>query len=150
VARQFYGNTTGDHTGTNWQAGWPKKTFQFVYDFSVLGGSAGSIPLTQLDGPLPDTLILQNAFIDVITPLGSAGLALAALTTGQGAGDLVVATAFSGAPFSSTGPKVTIPLLGTILTWVKMTGNRSPALVVSIADLSAGKFNLFCEGYVSS
>lgn len=150
MARTFYGNTTATAAGTNWQAGWPKKTFQFTYDFSVNGGAQGSIALTQIDGPLPNTFVLQNSFIDVVTPLGSGGLALAAVTTGQGAGDLVVATLFSGAPFSTTGPKVTIPLLGTIATWLKMTANRSPALVVSIADVNAGRFNLFCEGYLSS
>src|SRR5438552_2812540 len=150
MSRTFYGNTTGTVAGTNWQAGWPKKTYQFVYDFSVNGGVAGTIALTQLDGPLPNTFVLQNSFLDVITPLGSAGLALAAVTTGQGAGDLVVAGAFSIAPFSTTGPKVTIPLLGTINTWIKMTADRSPALVVSIANLNAGKLNLFCEGYLSS
>lgn len=149
MARTFYGNTTGAVGGTNWQGGWPKKTYQFTYKFSRDGGAAGSIALAQLDGPIPSNFVLQNSFLDITTALGSAGLATAAVTTGQGAGDLVVATAFSIAPFSTTGPKITIPLLGTIATWIKMTADRSPALVVAIADLNAGAFNLFCEGYLS-
>lgn len=128
----------------------PKRTYQFVYSFPVNGGSQGTILLTQTNGVLPTNFVLMNSFVDVITPLGSAGLALAAMTTGQSANDLIVATAFSGAPFSTSGPKVTLPLIGTIATWIKMTGNRSPAIVVSVADLNAGKLNLFCEGYLSS
>jgi len=130
-------------------AGFPKVTFQFTYKFSRDGGAQGSIALTQLDGPIPNGFVVQNSFLDVTTPLGSAGLATAAVTTGQGAGDLVVATLISIAPFSTTGPKVTIPLLGTIATWIKMTADRSPAIVVAVADLNAGSLNLFVEGFLS-
>lgn len=131
-------------------SGAPKSIYQFVYSFAINGGAQGTIALTQTNGPLPTNFVLMNSFVDVITPLGSAGLSLAALTTGQSANDLVVATAFSGAPFSTGGPKVTLPLIGTVATWIKMTGNRNPAIVVSVADLNAGKLNLFCEGCLSS
>lgn len=127
-----------------------KQVLQFVYDFAVLGGAAGSISLTQISGGLPNNFIIQNAFLDIITPLGSAGAATGAVTTGQLANDLVSATVVAGAPFSTTGPKVTIPLIGTIGTWIKTTAARTPALVVASADLNAGKFNLFIEGVISS
>lgn len=128
-----------------------KKTFyKFVYDFSVLGGAQGTIPLTQANGTLPNNFIVQNVLVDVITPLGSAGLALIAATTGQSAGDLIAAAAVGGAPWSSTGLKATLVLLGTVATQIKTTATRTPALVVSIADLNAGKLNIFLEGYLSS
>ena len=127
-----------------------KQAYRFSYDFATLGGAAGTITLTQNDGPLPDDFIVQNVFIDVITPLASGGAATGALTTGQSAGDLVAATAVSGAPWSTTGQKITLPLLGTIATWIKMTAERDPALVVATAALTAGAFNVFVEGYVSA
>lgn len=126
-----------------------KVSYKFVYDFAVLGGATGSIALTQVDGPLPDKFIMQNVLLDVITPLGTGGAATAALTTGQGAGDLVAATLVAGVPWSTAGLKVTTILLGTIATLIKATAQRSPALVVAIAALNAGKFNLFVEGYLS-
>jgi hypothetical protein len=127
-----------------------KQTFQYVYDFTVLGGATGSIPLTQTNGPLPTNFIIQNAFIDVISGLTGGAGSTGALTTGQGAGDLVVATLIAGVPYSTTGVKVTIPLLGTIGTWIKTSAQRSPALVIAVNAVTAGKFNLWVEGIVSS
>lgn len=126
-----------------------KSMLQFVYDFSVLGGSTGSIPLTQINGPIPNNFIVQNAFIDVISGLTGGAGSTGALTTGQGAGDLVIATIVAGAPWSTTGSKVTIPLFGTIATWVKTSAERSPALVVAVNAVTAGKFNLWIEGCLS-
>lgn len=131
-------------------SGTPKSVFQFVYDFAILGGTQGTIALTQTNGALPNNLIIQNAILDVLIPLGSGGAAVVGVSTGQGAGDLVAAAIAAGAPFSSTGPKVTIPLLGTIATWIKLTASRSPVVIVTIADLNAGKFNLFIEGILSA
>jgi hypothetical protein len=127
-----------------------KSIFQFVYDFSVLGGATGSIPLTQINGPLPNNFIVQNAFIDTISGLTGGAGSTGAVTTGQGAGDLVIATVIAGAPFSTVGPKITIPLLGTIATWIKTTAQRTPALVVAVNAVTAGKFNLWIEGVLSA
>jgi hypothetical protein len=127
-----------------------KSAFQFVYDFSVLGGATGSIPLTQTNGPLPTNFVIQNAFVDVISGLTGGAGSTGALTTGQGAGDLVVATIVAGAPWSTTGLKITIPLLGTVATWIKTSAQRSPALVVGVNAVTAGKFNLIVEGYLSA
>lgn len=130
--------------------GQPKAVYQYTYDFAVNGGLQGSIPLTQINGALPDKFIAQNVIVDEITPLASGGLALIALTTGQSAGDLVVASAVGGAPWSSAGLKATLILLGTIASQIKMTAARTPAIVVSIADLNAGKFSLLVEGFQGS
>jgi len=127
-----------------------KSTFQFVYSFADLGGATGSIPLTQINGPLPANFLIQNSFIEVISGLTGGAGATGALTTGQSAGDLVVATLIAGAPFSTTGVKVTIPLLGTIATWVKTSAQRSPALVVAVNAVTAGKLNLWIEGVMSA
>lgn len=127
-----------------------KSVFQFVYDFSVLGGAQGTINLTQINGALPNKFVVQNVIVDVVTALGSGGAALAALTTGQSAGDLQAATVVAGAPWSSAGMKATTILLGTIATQVKMTATRTPALVVTVADLNAGLINVFVEGFQSS
>jgi len=127
-----------------------KSIYQFVYSFADLGGATGSIPLTQINGPLPNNFVVQNAFIDVISGLTGGAGSTGALTTGQSAGDLVIATVIAGAPFSTTGPKVTVPLLGTIATWIKTSAQRSPALVVAVNAVTAGKFNLWVEGTLSS
>lgn len=127
-----------------------KSIYKFIYDFSVLGGATGSIPLTQTDGPLPASFVVQNVFIDVLSGLTGGVGATGAITTGQAAGDLVIATIVAGAPFSTTGLKVTVSLLGTIATWVKTTAERSPALVIAVNAVTAGKFNLMVEGVISS
>lgn len=128
----------------------PKRLYQFVYDFTVLGGATGSIVLTQVNGPLPNNFIIQNACLDVIAGLTGGAGATGAVTSGQAANDLVIATVVAGAPFSTVGQKITIPLLGTIATWVKTTAQRSPALVVAVNAFTAGKFNLWIEGILSS
>lgn len=127
-----------------------KSIYQFTWDFAVNGGAVSSIPLTQINGPLPNNLIIQNASMDIISALTGGAGATGAVTSGQAANDLVIATLVAGAPFSTTGPKVTIPLLGTVATWVKTTAQRSPALVVAVNAFTAGKFNLWIEGIVSA
>lgn len=124
--------------------------YQFQYDFTVLGGAVSSIPLTQVNGPLPNNFLIQNSCLDIVTGLTGGAGATGAVTSGQVANDLVVATIVAGAPFSTTGPKVNIPLLGTVATWIKTTAQRSPALVIAINAFTAGKFNLFITGTVSA
>lgn len=65
------------------------------------------------------------------------------------AGDLVIASVVTGPPWSTTGFKVTVPLLGTLATWIKTTQSRVPALVVGVAALTAGKCNLYVEGIMA-
>lgn len=123
----------------------------YEYDFDIDGGAVGTIPLRSIDGleELPEFFIAQNVQLDMITALSSGGVASGALTTGQGAGDLVVATLVAGTPWSTTGLKSTIVLIATVSTNIKMTDDREPALVVSGADLTGGRFRIMVEGWLS-
>jgi len=121
----------------------------FSYSYATQGGAQGTIKLRQPYGPLPSGFIIQNAFIHVDTALGSAGAATAALTSGESANDIVSATVVAGAPWSSTGNKVTIPLQGTIATWITLTAAREPSLVIATADLNGGAFYLYIMGVES-
>lgn len=127
-----------------------KKTYKYTFDFAVLGGAVSAIVMTAPDGALPNNFIVQNAFIDVITGFTGAANCELALSTGQGAGDLVASAVVTGAPWSTATREVTIPLLGTISTWIKTTAARSPVATITVAAVTAGKFNLFIEGYISA
>jgi len=118
---------------------------KFTYDFDALGGVAGDITL--VGEPLPKNAIIWDGVVDVITPLVGAGASVA-LTTSQSANDLITAAAVSGSPWSSTGSKALVPV-GDAANSIKMTAERAPKIVVTAADLTAGKFNLFIEYYLS-
>jgi hypothetical protein len=121
--------------------------YVYNYDFSRDGGSQGSIALSPSSGSqggnLPSGFVITGAILEVITPLDSAGhTATVALSSGESAGDLQAATIVSGAPWSTTGLKALTALL-------KTTGSDAPAMVVAVQDLTAGKFMLHIEGYLS-
>ena len=118
---------------------------KFSYDFSALGGAEGDITL--VGEPLPDNAIIWDGNVDVITPLVGAG-ATAAVSTSQSADDLVAAAAVSGAPWSTVNTAAIVPV-GTAAACIKLTAERAPKLVIASADLTAGKFNLFIEYYLS-
>lgn len=127
-----------------------KKTYKFVYDFAVQGGAIGDLALTAPDGQLPANFVIQSAWLDVLTAFTGAANAELALSTGVGAGDLVASAVVTGAPWSTTGRKVTIPLFATISTWIKTVTAEDPVAVASVGAITAGKFNLFLEGYLSA
>jgi len=118
---------------------------KFTYDFDALGGAAGDITL--VGEPLPYKAIVWDGVVDVITKLAGAGASVA-LTTSQSANDLITSAAISGSPWSSTGSKALVPV-GDAANSIKMTAERAPKIVVTAADLTAGKFNLFIEYYLS-
>lgn len=125
-----------------------KQSFVYTYDFAINGGAVGTIPLTGSVG-LPNKFVITHAYIDVITGLTGAIGSTGALTTAQGAGDLVVATVIAGAPWSTAGIKATVPV-GSAATAIKLTAERAPAFVVAVDAVTAGKFNLIIEGHQSS
>ncbi len=121
--------------------------YAYDYDFTRDGGAQGTIVLTASTGSkgtgLPQNFVPTGAKLKVITPLDSAShLAHAALTTGESAGDLQAATLVSAPPWSSAG--------FTALTILEqMSAGQSPAIVITTEDLTAGKFTLHIEGYLS-
>jgi hypothetical protein len=108
------------------------------YDFAVHGGVAGSISLAV---PIPDNAIVLDGVLEVITPLTSDGAATAAVQV-NGADDIIAATVIAGAPWHQAGLKDIVPV-GTAVTAVKTTAARNVTLVVGVADLKAGKFNVW-------
>ncbi len=127
-----------------------------------------------LDGPaLPDNAIIIDAWVDVITTFTSATDACTiALSTGQGAGDLVAALAISHAnpgrwDASTTAVKgtlVTAPNLGADAAHdtalevidlvsalkIKMSANRQPTAATAATEvLTAGKLILYIEYILS-
>lgn len=119
---------------------------KFSYDFDQQGGASGDITLAGT--PLPDNAIVWDGVVDVITPLTSGGSGTAAVSTAQAANDLITAAVVSGSPWSTAGSKAIVPV-GTAAASIKMTAARAPKLVIAVADLTAGKFNLFIEYYLS-
>lgn len=74
-----------------------------TYSFAVNGGTVGTITIAS--GIIPQGAAILAAYIEVNTvPVGAT--ATIALTTGQGAGDIQAAAAISGAPWSTTGWKL--------------------------------------------
>lgn len=119
---------------------------KFSYDFSARGGAVGDIVLAGT--PLPKNAIVWDGVVDVITPLTGGAGATAAVSTAQSANDLITAADVTGAPWSTAGSKALVPV-GTAAASIKMTADRSPKLVIATNDLTAGKFNLFIEYYLS-
>lgn len=116
------------------------KTWTGYYDFAVDGGAVSTITLRSNDGALPSGSYVVGGLLDITTALDSGGSATAALQV-QSANDTINAAAFGGAPWSSTGQKDVIPD-NTGSTAIELTADRSPALVVGTAALTAGAFKL--------
>jgi hypothetical protein len=110
----------------------------YRYDFADQGGTTGT---KTMRGPtIPSGAVVTDALIVVDTvPVGSG--ASIALTTGEATGDVQVAAAISGAPWSSTGAKRGSALTASSAP-VRCTADRAPGLVISAAALTAGKVRL--------
>ena len=108
------------------------------YDFEVLGGEQSTI---SLGVALPDNAIVLDGIVEVVTVADSDGAATVAVQI-EGADDLIAATAFDGAPWSTTGLKAIIPD-GTAAKALKLTAARNISVVIGTADLKAGKFNVW-------
>ena len=147
-----------------------------TYDFAVQGGAVGNINLydsvyapgvSAMPGQpqsvgvakqagvfkpliLPYNSIVVRALIDVITAPTSGGSATLALSTGATAADLLAATAKA----SFTGLIDGIPV-HSAATAIKITqavtGSQGviPFLAIAVAALTAGKFNVHIEYYLS-
>jgi hypothetical protein len=116
------------------------KEWKGSYDFAKDGGAIGTIALRSNDSAIPPGSVIVGGYLEVTTAVTSGGAATGALTA-EAANDLVNAAVVSGAPWSAAGRKSVIPAF-TGATTVKTTAARVPSLVVAVAALTAGKFDL--------
>lgn len=120
------------------------RTIKAVYDFSVLGGSsAAAISLKNYDGTtavIPNSAIVRNCVIDVITTPTTSTSATIAIGTGQAANDLKTATAVA----SYTGLMACIPV-GSAASSIKMTADRTPTVTVATGFVTSGKINVLID-----
>jgi hypothetical protein len=123
------------------------KTAQGEYDFAVDGGAISTITLRQggggtLPNLIPAGSIILGGYIEVDTLVTSASGNTGTISVNaEGAADLQAAVAVSGAPWSTTGRKSITPAF-TGAASVKTTTNRSLAITVAVAALTAGKFRV--------
>jgi len=110
------------------------------YDFAVHGGAVGTIGLRV---SLPVGAIVVNAFMNVRTALTSGGSATMSLGI-QGAADLVAATAYGSAPWSSTGIKLMIPDFATVADqFIVATTPKELTATIAVAALTAGVIDFY-------
>lgn len=115
------------------------------YDFAVDGGAASTITLRAssddiMGNEIPAGSVIFGGYIEVDTILASGGAPTVAVNS-EGAADLLAATAFNAAPWSTTGRKSIIPV-STGASSVKTTVKRSLAITIAVAALTGGKFRV--------
>lgn len=111
------------------------KVWTGSYDFAVDGGAVSTITLRSNDGPIPSGAIIVGGYVDVQTACASATGTMALQS--EAANDIVAAV---GQANWTLGRKDIVPD-STGSTAVKLTADRSPALVIGTAVFTAGKFD---------
>lgn len=117
-----------------------------TYDFAVEGGAIQAHNLKDVDGKdavLPDNAVIMKTIVDVITAPTSGGAPTISLGANTGV-DLKALTAIA----SYTGIVAAIPV-GTAATAVKTTAKRTLTATIAVATVTAGKFHVWVEYYVS-
>lgn len=131
----FDGSGTGVFTG-----GSQSRMIVAEYDFARHGGAQGSIVI----GSIPSGTWVIGGFMNVETAPVGVGASIG--ITSEGAGDIVAVAAIAGAPWSTTGRKAIVPKRNTPeTTAILTTALRSILFVISGADLTAGKVQLYLE-----
>ena len=120
------------------------KHLRFLYDFDAVGGAAGAITLTAMDGTaltLPGNAVVRNVVYEVVTAPASSGSATIALGILGNTDAFKAATAFDNAAYTAAShPHNEVPL---------KNGGAPVAFLATIATaaLTAGKFILHVEYY---
>lgn len=123
------------------------KSIKGEYDFAVDGGVISSITLRadaqdSLGNTIPNGAVIEGGYVEVDTLVTSAGGNTGTIAiNSEAAGDLVVAAAVSGAPWSTTGRKSIVPAF-TGATTVKTTAARSLVATIAVQAITAGKFRV--------
>lgn len=112
------------------------------YDFAADGGAVGNINLIGALG-IPSGALILAAYIEVVTPPTSGGAPTIALQL-EGAGDVQAAAAISGAPWSTTGAKLSSARTRAAAP-LKLTAARDIVMVIATAALTAGAFRVVVE-----
>lgn len=115
-----------------------KKVATAIYDFAVLGGTVGQKTLDPANS-LPAGALITGSKLDVLTVLAGGAGATVSVDT-EAVGDIQAAAVFSGAPWSTTGPKV--PSAGTN---VKCSVARPIKVTIAVGALTAGKFAVYID-----
>lgn len=110
-----------------------------TYDFAVNGGAVSTIALLG-STDIPSGATILGGWLEVNTILASSGSPTVAVQV-EGANDIITATAFGSAPWSSTGRKSVIPVF-TGATTVRTTAARDISVVIATAALTGGKFDV--------
>ena len=112
---------------------------KMTYSFATDGGATGTI--TPSNSPtIPIGAIILGGTIDITTSLTSGGAALIGLGLGNGAQALSLISATAVASWTS-GQLALIPVF-TAATYVKVTAETALTLRVSVAALTAGRFDV--------
>lgn len=106
-----------------------------AFDSGVAGTITPSIGVT-----LPVGAIIYGGLLEVITVPVGVGASIAVQS--QGAGDLQAAAAISGAPWSTLGIKAIAPVCTAATAVAIATTAKAVKVVVSAANLTAGKFKV--------
>jgi hypothetical protein len=108
------------------------------WDFAVDGGAVSTIAITA--EKIPSGAVILGGFVEVDTALTGAANAEAAVKV-EGAADTVASAVVTGAPWSTTGRKSVIPAF-TGVTTLKTTAARDISIVIAVAALTAGAFDV--------
>lgn len=111
------------------------------YDFAVDGGAVGTIAITS-GTPIPSGSVIVGGYVDITTALTSGGSATIAAQV-NAANDILTAVAVAS---WTTGRKNVLPAATTgaltASTAVKATADRNISIVIAVADLTAGVFDV--------
>lgn len=120
------------------------------FSFAKQGGAVGDISLlTDLNSPtsyakLPANAVIKQVTIDILTAMASAGGGATVALKAQSAGDLLAAVDAD----TLSGLVDGIPQ-GAAANMIKLTAERTLQATVAVEALTAGKFNVLVEYYIS-
>jgi len=123
-----------------------KKSAKGQYDFAADGGAQGTF---DLGVTIPDNAIITRAWVEVLTTLTSAGDLATIAIHAEGANDIVTATAIGAVGDIWDAGLHEGVQDGAVANMIKMTAERTLTATVAVEDLTAGKFNVFVEYFVS-
>lgn len=109
------------------------------YSFAADGGAVGNI---NLGTSVPSGALVLSAYMEVTAAVTGAGASVALQI--ESAGDVQAAAAISGAPWSTTGLKLSSARTRAAVP-LKTTADRDIVAVVSAAVITAGAFRVYVE-----